>query len=230
MGKSTITLFDYLKSELKNSGINEVEGFDELLFVDSNNSHIYMIMKYTKEVQSIVNNRIFHGYKLPTEKSDLLFKQAFVNRFLHRQIKYQTIEVFSSQVLAYTINQTFYLDNAYSNLDKFFSNLSNSETDSVSQNLSESEQKALRDYRNLFSDLPQDNINLNVDNTVLDYGTNNTISRNKDTTNNNSQNDATANTTTTATNFNIDVFAKSFNILEEIFKEFQRKCFLNVYK
>lgn len=211
--KITTTLYDILQSELIKDGHNEFVNKNQLTFFDRDYAFIRKIMLYDEDVQSIVDDIFFQDIQLVTPESDKLFKKTFINRFYNREIGFQTVEAFSSQVVYVTLTNYDYLNNLYDNLDDYLTGKKISNTDDTGKDTS--------DNRYASSTLPQSLVNIDVDNTELDYGDVNNISKTK--------NEKTGNTKNDSNDFNIDNLIKSRGLLEEIFIDFDRKCFLQTW-
>ena len=207
------TIYNIICSELNNDGMSEFENGRNIVFFNENFQYIKKIMKFDKDVANIVNKIIFQGEGLRDQKNDIHFKKTFCNKFLNRQINRQTVEDFSAQVLYTFFIHEEYLNLVYEEIDNFVKN----------KNLNNSKglTKKINDNRVLTSDLPRDNVNLNVDDTVLNYGNQNTISRNKDTSEQNNDN--------VGVNYNIENLKKVKNLLEPVFNEFDKNCFMQIF-
>lgn len=223
--KTTTTLMDILQGELHRSGKREFYGSDQLRFFDDDFAFIQKVMHYDPDVREIVDRIFFRGYKFPSDHADVNFKKSFVNRFLNREIAFQTVEVFSARVVSKCINQETYITECFDKLDDFINDVGQSKTRSESTTTSDATDT--QDRRELDSDLPANNINLNVDDTVLDYGNQNNISRNK------GVNSATSNTVsdsqTDTKKADIDSLQKANQIIEMIFDDFDKDCFLQIW-
>lgn len=204
---------DILQTELINDGHNEFFNNNQLTFFDDKFAFIKKTMRYDSDVAKIVNRMFFQEVSLNNPVSDKKFKQTFVNRFLNRQIAFQTVEVFSSQVVYVLLTKIDYLNSIYDDLDMYIQGKTQSDGDDTSTDQS--------DNRVLMSTLPQDQVNLNVDNTQLAYGDENTISRTK--------NQKTGNQKNTSSAYNLDNLIKTQYLLEEVFTEFDKKCFLQIW-
>lgn len=218
MSKKTITLFDYLQAEFIKQGHSEFfkdgqiskEGF---VFYNERYSIIHTILTFNTETYSIINERLFLSNGLDNLEHDYHFKKAFVTRFLNREIQQQTIESFMAQLIhVFTVNEHF-INQVYENLDKYIVN----QTETSQGDSGES----LADSRNAFSELPQDEVQLDVNDTVMNYAKENTISRNKQTNKKESE--------TINKSYQLDQLLKTKNILNVLFDEFDKKCFLQTW-
>lgn len=172
MAKFTQTLMDYLQSELQRKGLNEFYNNHRLTFSDPRYAFIKKINSYDKDVQNVVDDKIFIGFKFEGY-AEYGFKKAFILKFLNREIAMQTMDMFSVNLVSLCIQNQNYIENIFNNLQDFVVGGTNSRDtdDSTVQS----------DLRELESSLPQDNVNLNVEDTILNWGDENRINRNKTT-------------------------------------------------
>ena len=225
----TTTLFNYFQSELIKKGFNEfIDNDGNLVFFEKEHQFTTKILSYDKEVSEIVNE-LFNGVTLDDPIHDEHFKKAFLYRFINRQINRQTIESFKMELLSvYMSNQT-YINMVYNDLEKYIQqkNISTSENEQV--NNQNNTGTTTTDNRSAFADLPQSTANLDVNNTVMQYPSDNTISRNKQT--NQQQTDGSTTNETNAENrsYQLDELLKSNGVLENILNIFDIKCFLQVW-
>lgn len=170
-------------------------------------------MKYDKDVESVTNKSIFVGYTLPTPEMDKWFKMTFINRFLNSEIAFQTLELFNSRLVSYLLIHEMEMFQLYYKFEKMLSNDSTTTTNNDSSDIN--------DTRALESSLPQNNINLNVDDTVLNFGDRNNINRTKGVRNSN----GTSNTK----RYNSESFKNLQGLFEQYFVEIDKKCFLQIW-
>lgn len=211
--KITQTIFEYLQVELQNEGNNEFFNNNQLTSFNDDFTFIKRVMNYDNDVDKIVTNRIFHGLRLENKLHDKTFKRMFVNRFLNRQIQTQTIEAFSSKVSYKFLELTPYLNNLFNNFDKYVTG----EMDTNQNTL----QNSQMDTRSAYQSLPQTVVHLDLNEHIIDFADDNNVARTKST------NDT--NTTGKNNNYSPDNLEKMQNIFDEIFRQFERKCFLHVW-
>lgn len=266
MGRYTSTLMEIIQSELQNKGYNEFINKGHLSFNDSEFAFIQKVLRYDEDVQKIVNNTIFKGFKFNDERVDQYFKEAFITRFMDREINRQTVEAFASQVLYVTLTREDYIYTVFSSemlkfVEQHTETLSEDrgmgQENSTEQGQSKErqQQKTHDDYednntndrRDANSTLPQSEVNINVDNTVLDYADTNNIGRDKghaegtkdgtlDNINNgetdtkrNTQSENTSNHEALTKTYLIDNLEKIKNMRDEIFDIYDKKCFLHIW-
>lgn len=228
MSSYTVDLYTIIESELLKMGFNEHINQDEWTFFEPKYQFMHKIMAYDEDIKSIVNNIFFMGYGLSDKNMDNTFKKTFLNKFLRRRINRQTIEDFAMQVV-YTLQTNIdYITNVYE-VNDFLMNKKMTDSKSEGTSKSQSKDDSQTDNRNLHSDLPQTEVNLNVDNTVLDYGTTNTISRNKDTRNNETISDKNDNSNSISIEYSLDNLTRINGMLESVFIEFDKNCFMQTF-
>lgn len=214
MSKTTTSLFELIQSELIISGKNEFINKGKLTFFDDKYAFIKKIIDYDKDVQEIVDKQIFRGYKISDSlNGDLLFKKTFVNRFMNREIARQTKEDFSSQVIQTSLVLDKYLSLIYGDLDKYIKNTNTSRGSSG--------KNGITDNRSADAELPQTEVNIDVDKTVLYYADKNNIARSKYKDDENNEN--------TSNSFDLDSVIKTLDMYELVFIEFDKKCFLQIW-
>lgn len=138
MSKFTSTVSDIIVSELQKSGLNEFVNNGRLSFNDNEFAFIQKILHFDDDVKKIVDNKIFKGFKFNDERIDRYFKEAFVTRFLDREINRQTVEAFASQVLYVSLTHEDYIYTVFSNdMQRYMENHTTSDTEDKGNQLSQ---------------------------------------------------------------------------------------------
>lgn len=138
MSKFTATVSDIIVSELQKSGLNEFVNKGRLSFNDNEFAFIQKILHFDDDVKKIVDNKIFKGFKFNDERIDRYFKEAFVTRFLDREINRQTVEAFASQVLYVSLTHEDYIYTVFSNdMQKYMENHTTTDTEDKGNQLSQ---------------------------------------------------------------------------------------------
>lgn len=203
------SIYTLISSELNNRGYSEFKKGNML----ADNNYITKILRYDKEVENIVNEKFFQGLQLDDIENDRIFKRHFLNRFLNHSISGQTMELFSSQLCFTFLNNIIFLNEYYNNLEDYITNKSIS--------VSTGKDNQVSDNRIANSTLPQNQVNIDVDNSILGYADDNTISR--------QQNKSDTNKSDENKTFNMDNLINSRTILNDVFLEFENNCFLKVW-
>ena len=228
----TTNLYNIIESELQKKGYNEYFNEGKITAFDKNFSLYHKMLAYDEDVSGIVTAVLFNGFTF-SDEVDPLFKKMFTQRFLNREINRQTVEDFTGKLLYTTYAYQSYIETVFTDLIAY----ANSEATTTQNNLNHnvavniSDGTTISDGRQLESELPQDNINLDVDNTVLDYGNRNSISRNKnknDQTNTNTSDGTQTNTNVTSVK-NLEVLIQSSGVLDELFNIYDKACFLQTW-
>ncbi len=210
------TLYQFISSELQLKGLNELENDGKFTFFDSDYSFMQKIARYDEDVKEIVNHNIFRKNRLLDEQADDHFKQAFLNRFLDKSIKTQTIELFSNKVIFTFMMHDEFINHVY-DVNSFLTN------ETISDTVSKGNNQSSNENRNARADLPQNQVNVNVESTELEFANEFAISKNKDTSNNESESKSTNR------HYSMDNLVKINGLLESVFVEFDKNCFMQVF-
>ena len=262
MSKHTTTLMEIIQSELQRDGHNEFYNFGQLSFNNDDYAFIQKVLHFDDDVKKIVDDKIFKSFRFNDERIDRYFKEAFTTRFLDREIGRQTVEAFASLVLYETIIREDYIYTVFgSELYKYLENHVDFNSDEIENQISEENQDntsnetyddntvskgtSVSDDREATSTLPQSEMNMNVDNDVLTFADDNTITKNKTTTTDDtgttSQRDTTGNTKTNGKQdttgnqkslqktYLMENLEKLYTSRERIFNDFDKKCFLHIW-
>ena len=217
----TTTLFKLIQSELIKEGFNEfVDEDGNLIFFDSEHQFTSKILSYDEDIKNIVND-LFSNHQLDDQVFDEQFKKMFLYRFINRQINRQTVESFKMQLLYTFLNHQDFLNRLAKDLDQYLTNAT--EQEQINQQLTDG--TTTNDNRQAFASLPQTNVNIDVNDTNMKSADDNTISRNKQ--KNNQQTDGTTKGTSKA--YQLDQLLKTNGLLDTILDDFDRKCFLQFW-
>ena len=228
----TTNLYNIIESELQKKGYNEYFNDGKITAFDKNFSLYHKMLAFDEDVSGIVTNVLFNGFTF-SETVDPVFKKVFTQRFLNREINRQMVEAFTGKLLYTTYAYQSYIETIFTDLIAYANNETTTTQNNLNHNVAVNvaDGTTISDARQLESELPQDNINLDVDNTVLDYGNRNSISRNKnknDQTNTNTSN-GTQNNTSVASVKNLEVLIRSSGVLDELFNIYDKACFLQTW-
>lgn len=225
----TTTLFNIIKSELIKEGFNEfVDGDGTFVFFDEEHQFITKILTYDSDVQNIVD-RLFTGASLVDRENDEHFKKTFLMRFLNRQINFQTVESFRVSLLSTFLMNQHYMNTVYADLDKYINQSQINENTNKQTNEQKTDGSTTADNRQAYAQLPQNNVQLDVNSTIMESANDNTISRNKQINQQENTGETNGESRSENKSYQLNELLKSSTIMENIFNEFDRKCFLQVW-
>ena len=225
----TTTLYNVIRSELIKDGFNEfVNDQGELVIFNEEDQFLTKILKYDDDVQKIVD-KLFTGVSLTHRENDEHFKKTFVMRFLNRQINFQTIDMFRVQLLNTFLTNEVYINTVYKDLEKYINQTQEHNSTSKQENDQLNDGTTTSDNRQAYADLPQNNVQLDVNDTVMTSASDNTISRNKQTNTQETSGITENESESMSRSYHLNELFKSNGIMEQVFNLFDVKCFLQVW-
>lgn len=225
----TTSLYNIIQSELIKKGFNEfIDSQGNLVFFDSDYQFMTKILSYDKDVAEIVD-QLFTGLKLKDREFDEHFKKGFIYRFINRRINRQTIETFRLELLSTFLSNEDYINRIYSDIDKYITQSQVSDSQNKQTNKQKNDGSTTSDNRSAFAELPQNNVQIDVDSTVMDSASDNTISRNKQTNRQVTDGETVGEATGENKSYQLDELFKTNGLLEQVYNIFDIKCFLQVW-
>lgn len=225
----TTTLFNIIRSELIKKGYNEfIDDQGNLVIFDQEHQFMTKIFSYDQDV-SIIVDHLFSGMKLQDPEHDKHFKRSFLYRFINRRINRQTVESFKMELLATFMNNESFINRVYQDLDKYVTLTSMNESENRQTNNQQVIGSSTADNRSAYAELPQNNVQIDVDNTIMESANDNTISRNKQVNSQETDGETIGNNASESKSYRIDELLKSNGILEPIYLKIDRKCFMQVW-
>ena len=177
----TPTLYDLMLAELwELEKDKDIYRYDNLENLSSRTSEMTRILKFDETVESITSSTIFTGLYLDYGDSD--FKKLFIQHFLNREIKWQTMELFQSKIAATFLMNQDTLNFYYSELDRLL------KRESVTTGNNTSKTDNVSDNRSISASMPQDQYNIDVENHIAHTANSNDISKNKNVSETNANN------------------------------------------
>lgn len=225
----TTTLFNIIQSELIKKGLNEfVNENGELVFFERENQFTRKILMFDTDVKEVVND-LLQGVNLNNAIHDENFKKAFIYRFLNRQINRQTVEAFQFELLATFLSKQDYINTVYEDIEKYITqeNSSNQENNQINKQISENTN--VSDNRSAYANLPQSNLNLDFNNSIIETADDNTVSRNKQTSNQVNDTNVEGSNITQSKQYQLDELMKASGLITSILDEFDKKCFMQIF-
>lgn len=225
----TTTIFKIIQSELIKRGYNEfTDAQGNLVFFDTEHQFMTKIFKYDQDVAEIVNE-LFSGLSLKDQAYDHHFKKGFLYRFINRKINRQTVESFRLQMLSTFLSNEDYINRVYADVDKYVTQTATTDQTNKQTNKQKNDGSTTTDNRSAFADLPQNNVQIDVNSTIMDSASDNTISRNKQTNAQTTDGETSGVSSGENKAYSLDELFKTNGILENIYNTFDRKCFLQVW-
>ena len=219
------TLFDVMRSELIQAGLNEfVDEQGNLIFFNEDHQFMGKIFSYDEQVAKIVD-KLFTGYGLDDPEFDTHFKKGFLFRFLNRRIGRQTVDSFRMSLLSTFLTNQRYINHIYQDLDKYIHQQQDATSMTDQINNQTNDGTSLTDNRSAFANLPQNNVQLDVDNPIMTTADDNTVSRNKSTNTQETNGRSTANTNSETRSYQLEQLFKTQGLEGRIYDEFDKKCF-----
>ena len=225
----TTRIFNIVQSELIEKGLNEfVDKEGNLVYFEHDYQFMTKILKYDEDVAEIVNE-LFSGQSLNDHVFDEHFKKAFLYRFINRRINRQTIEAFRLELLSTFLTNEDYINRLYEDLDKYLTQTNTSDTHNNQTNTQTNTGSNTSDNRTAYAELPQNNVQIDVDSTVMESATDNTITRNKQTNTLETKNEAADDSNSESKAYQLSELFKTNGLLEEVLNVFDVKCFMQTW-
>ena len=225
----TTTLYNVIRSELIKEGFNEFVDTDgNLILFNEESQFMTKILYYDDDIKHIIN-KLFTGVSLTNRQNDEHFKKTFLYRFLNRQINFQTVESFRVSLLSTFLMNQQYINTVYDKLDQYINQKQINENSNNQTNKQLSDGSTTTDNRQAYAQLPQNNVQLDVNSTIMDSANDNTISRNKQVNQQENTGETTGESQSENKSYQLNELLKSSQVMENIFDEFDRKCFLQVW-
>ena len=208
--KTTSRLYDIIYGELERNRYEIYRSNNQIIFNKNN------LMRKTLEYQDakfikILQDNLFYGASTINQRER--FEREFLQRFINRVIKFQTVDLFSTYLASFVSEYQELINYCYDKYDL----LVTGQVDTVSNNNSTSTNKT----NSIYSNLPQNQINMNLDIDTLDYADDNTITKTR------GINSGTDKSTSSA--YDIDALSKISDLKEQIFKDMDSLLFSQLY-
>lgn len=225
----TITLYKFIQSELIKTGLNEFTDKEgNLIYFDEESQFISKILAYDDDIKTILN-KLFNGVSLTKREHDEHFKKVFLYRFLNREINRQTIESFKVQLMMSFLTHEQFLNIIYEDMELFITQANVSSSDSNQENSQETDGTTIGSNRQAYAELPQNNVNIDLNDDVMMSANDNTIGKNKQMNQQTVEGETVSSTNSESKSYQFDELFKSNGLLETVLDIFDRKCFLQVW-
>ena len=208
--KTTTRLYDIIYGELERHRAEIYRSNNQIIFNQAN------LMRKTLEYKDpyfikMLEDNLFYGTITINQRER--FEREFLQRFINRVIKYQTVDLFSTYLASFISEYQELINYTYDKYDM----LVTGQVDTVRNNNSTATNKS----NSIYSNLPQNQINMNLDIDTLDYADDNTISKSRST------NSGTDRSSSSA--YDIDALSKISALKEQIFKDMDNLLFSQIY-
>ena len=208
--KTTSRLYDIIYGELERHRAEIYRSNNQIIFNQAN------LMRKTLEYKDphfikMLEDNLFYGTSTINQRQR--FEREFLQRFINRVIKFQTVDLFSTYLASFISEYQELINYTYDKYDI----LVTGQVETVSNNNTTSTNKT----NSIYSNLPQNQINMNLDIDTLDYADDNTISKSRST------NSGTDRSTSSA--YDIDALNKISALKEQIFKDMDNLLFSQLY-
>ena len=208
--KTTSRLYDIIYGELERHKGEIYRSNNQIIFNKAN------LMRKTLEYKDphfiiMLELNLFYGTSTINQRQR--FEREFLQRFINRVIKFQTVDLFSTYLASFVSEYQELINYTYDKYDM----LVTGQVETVSNNNSTSTNKS----NSIYSNLPQNQINMNLDIDTLDYADDNTISKSRAT------NSGTDRSTSSA--YDIEALSKISALKEQIFKDMDNLLFSQIY-
>lgn len=208
--KTTTRLYDIIYGELECHRAEIYRINNQIIFNQNNLMRKTLEYKDTYFIKMLQEN-LFYGTSKINQRER--FEREFLQRFINRVIKYQTVDLFSTYLASFVSEYQELINYCYDKYDM----LVTGQVDTVSNNNSTSENKS----NSIYSNLPQNQINMNLNIDTLDYADDNTITKSR------AQNSGTDRSTSSA--YDIEALNKISALKEQIFKDMDSLLFSQLY-
>ena len=208
--KTTSRLYDIICGELDRHRVEIYRSNNQIIFNQANLMRKTLEYKDTHFIKMLEDN-LFYGTSTINQRQR--FEREFLQRFINRVIKFQTVDLFSTYLASFVSEYQELINYTYDKYDM----LVMGQVETVSNNNSTSTNKS----NSIYSNLPQNQINMNLDIDTLDYADDNTISKSRAT------NSGTDRSTSSA--YDIEALSKISALKEQIFKDMDNLLFSQLY-
>lgn len=240
---TTTTLFNILNSKLARMGFDGIfdEKTQQFITTDSKNFTTYQFAEFTDLAYKATTEELFASIILKNADADRYFKQVFINRFLLREIKFQTLDMFRSKLVSMYISDSQYITSLYSYYDDLLKGTTTgvshgtSDTTGNTNSTGTNKQGGTRSERSATRDLPQDLPDLDLNNDTIDFPSSTDARKEKttsdtDTTNNtNTKSDTVTQNNTESQTISVDNLIKLRSLYDDLLKKYERSLFLNIW-
>jgi len=203
MVKTTTTLYYVINRKyIEYYKKKDTRFFNKITVYGDKMDDINQIIAMEEPYNTIINQYIFNYNTLDNPISDARFKKIFMSRFLWRQMNAQTLELFNTRLSSLFVQYAEFLNLLYSNYEAIFNGQSTNEMTTAT--------------REALSNLPQNEINVDVSDDVLTSASSNNVQNQK-------------NNSFSGKFLSPSELRQLHKIEEEIYTIFDKKLFLQIW-
>lgn len=178
--KTTTRLYDVIYSTYNHAYGDFLRGH-QINFFKQKLKFSSKVATYDDEIKTVCRNTIFYGLDFLDETVRERFEAEFLARFLTRTIKFQTWEVLNWRLNSYTRGIKEIITDYYTNADKYLKG--NTVIEAVDNSTTTARDNSIN------ISLPQDNVNVSLNNDTFDYADDTHHSKSNANANSNSTNE-----------------------------------------
>ena len=208
--KTTSRLYDIIYGELDRHRVEIYRSNNQIIFNKANLMRKTLEYKDTNFIK-MLQETLFYGTSNINQRER--FEREFLQRFINRVIKFQTVDLFSSYLASFVSEYQELINYTYDKYDM----LVTAQVETVTNNNSTSTNKS----NSIYSNLPQNQINMNLDIDTLDYADDNTISKSRAT--------SSGTDRSTSSAYDIEALSKISALKEQFFKDMDNLLFSQIY-
>lgn len=203
MSKYTVTIYELLASEGYKNGFNDFVAPDGLHLINygDNLAFVNKVNAFDTDIQKWSNKVIFGGNSLSSAGADKFFKREFISRFINREIKYQTVDIWRIKLAADMVKFDQWMSNTYDSFARIYTNEKDGKTTGnllanqvntsnvdftgkvTSTSTNNTDTTTTSRHSDLDTTLPQNETNIDLNSDVLGYADTRKDSKDKGTTN-----------------------------------------------
>lgn len=221
------TLYDLIKSELYIRGFDELVNEGKFTFYNEEYAFMKKVARFDEDVQKIIND-LFQNERLLDDEADKHFKRLFVTNFIDRSIKTQTVEMFSNRIVKTFMMNDEFINHVY-DINSFLTGETTSESDNENESKTIGSNNSENVNKNASANLPQSQSSFNINDDEIEYPNEVNTSKNRDTSSNESETNSKGKNKTINRTYSLDNLAKIKGMLEVVFIDFDKNCFMQTF-
>ena len=208
--KTTTRLYDICYGILETHRVNIYTDNNQIVW-EQNNLMSKVLNYQDPKFKELLETHLFPMTSQINQR--VRFEREFLQRFLTRVIKYQTVDSFKLYLSTFISSNIELINYIYDEYDAFAMGQSDTTNNANSSSINKS--------NSIFSNLPQNEVNMNLDIDTMPYADNNTINKSKSTGSDTSH--------SSSKSYNVDTLNKLKQLKESIFIEMDKYLFSQLF-